>query len=89
VPGSAIREEVVGLVDAPCLRVVHRDEAEGDEPHLDRLEDAANGGERTVLSVREKSPGALFRVRSGLALVRDDGVHGRTLEAAGVNSMRS
>ena len=75
-------EEVVGLVDAPRLRVVHRDESPGGPADLDRLEDGSDRGEGTVLSVREKRERALLRVRARLTLVCDD-VHAQSLGGRG------
>ena len=74
------QEEVVRLVDAARLRVVHRHEPVRDEPDLDCLEDAADGREGPVLGLGEERPRALLRIGAGLALVRDDRVHSRTLE---------
>ena len=70
-----LQKEVIGLVDASCLRVVQRDEPSVDGPDLNRLEDLSDRGERHVLAVREERPRPLLAVRAGLALVSDDCGH--------------
>jgi hypothetical protein len=73
-------EEVVGLVDAAGLGVVHRHETERGESHFDSHEDASDRRERSMREVRKERAGTLLRVRPGLALIRDGGVHARTLQ---------
>src|SRR5947199_10299557 len=72
------QEEVVGLVDAPRLGVVHRNEPPAGAADLDRLEHGPDRRERPMLRDGEEREGALLRVRAGLALVRDD-VHSAEL----------
>src|SRR5688500_14043124 len=66
-----LEEEVVGLVDAPGLRVVHGYEPVVDPSHLDRFEDLPDRLQRPAVGVGEQCQHALFRVGAGLALVGD------------------
>src|SRR6266508_5236201 len=72
------QKEVVRLVDAARLRVVHRDEPPAGTADLDRFEHRADGRERAMLGIGEERERALLRVRAGLALIRDD-VHPQSL----------
>ncbi len=66
---TVLEEQVVGLVDAARLAVVHRDQAQLDAAHLDRLEDLADRGQRTQLGAPEQRQRALFRIGPGLSLI--------------------
>src|SRR6266508_4047238 len=74
----ADEEQVVRLVDAARLRIVERHEPRGDAPHLDGFEHLADRRERLPLRIGEERERALLRIRTRLALVRDD-VHRRSL----------
>ena len=75
---SVPEEQVVCLVDAPRLRVVHRHEPPACAANLDRLEHLADRQQRPVLRVGEKRDRTLLRERARLALVRSD-VHHQSL----------
>jgi hypothetical protein len=66
------QEEVVGLVDAAGLGVVHRNKTEAGPPDLDRLEHRPDRRKRAVLGFREELDRALFRVGARLPLIGDD-----------------
>src|SRR5437773_1628862 len=76
------QEEVVGLVDAAGLRVVHRHEPPVGASHLDRLENRPDRRERPMLRVGKERLGTFLGERARLALVRDD-AHRRSLGQVG------
>src|SRR6266511_119991 len=75
------KEQVVRLVDAARLRIVERHEPRGDAPHLDGFEHLADRRERPPLRIGAERERALLRIRTRLALVRDD-VHRGSLRRA-------
>ena len=65
------QEEVVRLVDAAGLRVVHRHEAAPGTADLDGLEDGADRGKRPVVGLGKEGDRAFLGEGACLALVRD------------------